>query len=236
MIVVGTAGNALREGLVVSRPTRLERCDYCLEIAGDPDSTFGRYYGGVLPSRLVASSDNFLAWPTLGQLIPGTVLVLPRQHAETMASLEPDARSELARVVAGLAERLASEVVLYEHGATAESGGGCGISHAHLHVSPVESPLDPSVVFDAPHRVASGYFAALEALGSSRNYLVFEGAGRAGYVDVMADGGEFPSQYFRQRLASVLEAGYPWDWRLAPQPEERVTATFERLTDPGVPR
>jgi diadenosine tetraphosphate (Ap4A) HIT family hydrolase len=235
---VGVDVPLLREGVFSSRPARwTDECDFCLEISGSSSSTFYRYYSELAPSRILASSEHFLAWPTLGQVLPGSFLIIPRDHVETMASLTGAFLDELREFVAELRTLMdPGQIVIYEHGARSDFGGGCGIYHAHIHLSPVPDHVAAAEVFDAEFLPAADYFEACAALHDSSQYLIFAGDHGAGYIDVEGGSREFPSQYFRQRLSALMGTDYPWDWRIAVQPEPEVIDTIARFAQRRVPQ
>src|SRR5687768_2245990 len=124
-------------------------CDFCREIEGGRETTFRQIYQQVTPSRIVLRSENFVVLPTIGQLFVGSVLILPRRHRETFATLGEAERRELPallnRVLSGVARF--GEPIIFEHGAVSQTGGGCGVYHAHLHVVPLPAPTLPSDLF-----------------------------------------------------------------------------------------
>ena len=50
-------------------------CEFCDELKGAP-SRFRAIYAPEHASRIVATSQHFVAMPTLGQLFPGSLLVV----------------------------------------------------------------------------------------------------------------------------------------------------------------
>ena len=108
----------------------ITNCEFCLEIA-EPESTrFAKIYGDILSSRIVASTGNFVAMPTLGQLFEGSLLILPKRHVETFADLCDSEKFEALRLIEEMKRgvRQFGHAFLYEHGAKCISGGGCGFT------------------------------------------------------------------------------------------------------------
>lgn len=201
-------------------------CEFCDELVGRP-STFSRLYSGVLSDRVVARAGSFVAFPTIGQIYPRYLLIVPEDHVENLAGLVPERMSELARFVEQLTERVAagSPWVAFEHGAAQATGGGCGIYHAHLHLVPLPRPIG---IGEALPRITHRFPTLAAALVASRavpEYLLFGTAEGYATLDISSNRQDFPSQYFRQLLVTALDASGPWDWRAMSHPEQALVDT-----------
>ncbi len=79
--------------------------------------------------------------PTLGAMVPGWLLAVPRTSVSCAAHLSSKSQMKLINVVkktAGLIENFGQEAVYFEHGAsTTGSLTGCGVDQAHIHVVPL---------------------------------------------------------------------------------------------------
>ena len=95
--------------------------------------------------RLVESAA-FVAIPSLGSIVPGWVLIVPRMPATNIATLSDEDRVELSsirlRVATILTAAFPGEVYEFEHG-PARAGGllGCGVEQAHVHMVPLDFDL-----------------------------------------------------------------------------------------------
>jgi diadenosine tetraphosphate (Ap4A) HIT family hydrolase len=165
--------------------------------------------------------------PSLGQLVEGHLLIIPKQHGCALADLPPDALGELVRLKTTLVKAIRSHYgtcVLFEHGARTETSGGCGISHAHLHVVPLPAEKDPRALLEVSfrhHRVNG--IADLASIEKDCPYLYYEDASGGSRVLYPAF---LPSQYMRRVLAKAL-GNQNWDWRNSGR-EEAVLVTRER--------
>ena len=101
------------------------------------DCIFCRIVGGELPSDEVASSSHSVAFRDIQPAMPHHVLVVPRQHIESAAALEPTHAEilsdmmQVARQVAeaeGVAER--GYRLVFNVGEDAQNS----VPHLHLHV------------------------------------------------------------------------------------------------------
>lgn len=209
-------------------------CEFCAEFQTDGPSRFRLSYQGVASHRVMARSRRFVAVPTIGQMLEGSLLILPVEHEETCAAMDEDARAEmlaLADEMVARCARLGSPIV-FEHGATAVNGGGCGIHHAHLHIVPLPRAVAPAELFPEGTAEAAGLAAAWRTLRGSSHYLLIGDGQRMLTRDLIAMPGEFPSQFFRRRIAEFFALETPWDWRNYPSVEQSMVRVLtESLMD-----
>lgn len=205
-------------------------CEFCDEFGTAASNRFRDLYRGIVSSRIVARTDNFVVIPTLGQLLQGSLLVLPVSHVETCAALDRIAREELSALVREVSRRVSmtGEPLVFEHGAHAETGGSCGIYHAHLHVVPLPRPEVATSLFPEHGATAPDLDVAWEALAGSRHYLLLATGSEVLYRDVGEELGRFPSQFFRRRIAERFDLPGPWNWRSYDHVEPALLRT---LTD-----
>lgn len=197
-----------QEPLMIKR----EGCEFCTELAGEP-SRFPSIYG--IQNRVVARFGEIVALPSIGQLFPGTLLLLPRFHIETFASqadaLGPDLQSAISALSARLREF--ANVVCFEHGAAEGTGAACGIYHAHFHIVPVPRPVTLRQ-FIPDYLSASGLHDGLSSLSDSTNYfMMLDSDGHVGYLDERYETRILTSQFGRRTLARIFEIDSDWNWR-----------------------
>ena len=75
---------------------------------------------------------NFVVIPSLGALVEGWVLVVPKEHRISMGALPAELRAEVEnierRVRRILRQRYGKPIVAFEHGPSGENHGtGCGV-------------------------------------------------------------------------------------------------------------
>jgi len=94
----------------------------------------------------LVQTASFVALPSLGAIVPGWVLIVPRIRSVNLAALTPAQRQDLAELRSTIVETLSAhfdgEIFEFEHG-PATAGGllGCGVDQAHLHVAPLHFDL-----------------------------------------------------------------------------------------------
>ena len=206
-----------------------EECPYCQE--------FERGYFVLeqknLGSRIINKTDHFLAFPSLGPLREGHVLIAPKEHIIGMSGIPEAQYDELEEIFKDIKTKIAEEYgnpIFFEHGdiSMKKRAGSC-IQHAHFHGVPANI-----AVVDYLNRHFKGkeinQLAELQKQTSTRTnkqepYLFLEEKGRR-YVFSVTE--VLPSQYLRQVVAVQLGTPTRWDWRTSPNLEEMLR-TRERL-------
>ena len=182
---------------------------------------------------VVASNRHFIALPSLGSLVAGWVLVVPRRPMPTLSLMNTEERQSLAALREELAGRLVAYgrvVYAFEHGGAAGGLVSCGVDQAHLHLVPLDFDLiDVASRHDLGWRPSSGIHDLSEAETDGQEYLFVEND------DVSMIG--FPktpiSQWFRQLIA--LECGVEeWDYKRNPNLERLEATAVELTTSRGI--
>lgn len=211
---------------------RSTTCQFCNELQRTHRTPFHDIYASILPSRIVADCQHFVAFPTLGQLVAGSLLVIPKQHVETFAQLTNELRTEALDLIKQLERRLQryGHIFLFEHGAESACGGGCGIYHAHLHLVPLPNPTRQDELVDFPVQRASNLLEAWTKVEDQLEYLIFrDGFGTVGYCLPGGSKLGFGSQYCRRRITEYFNLERPWDWRAYDSVEPFLLDTVETL-------
>lgn len=177
------------------------------------DPTVDRWNQAWYLFHVIAETDNFIAVPALGCIVPGYMLVLTKQHIFSMAQLKPHELVELESFVDLLSKKLTEKwapPVIFEHGACneTETAGSC-IEHAHWHLVPGNWDLLPiEINFE---KVS----AFEEFAGQKRGmaYLFFRDPFGNSYI---TNTSHAPSQLFRRKLADQLGKADEWDYAVFP--------------------
>jgi diadenosine tetraphosphate (Ap4A) HIT family hydrolase len=211
------------------KASSLVECDFCDEFSGGMRNYFSQLYVPVLRCRIMSSSDNFNVLPTLGQIVEGHTLIAPKAHytaaADFPAQLLPELKSVVDLVQSGIAATYGRSIV-FEHGMRGCSPGGCGVTHAHIHVLPLTPTNDPIDLIKAAYS-----FKTICDLGqiadtnTNTPYLYYEDTSSTKYI---FEADSLPSQYVRQLLARSV-GSRDWDWRNFPQ-ESSLFSTIGRLS------
>lgn len=165
---------------------------------------------------VLLQSEQFVAVPSKGSLVPGWVLVVPRRSVSSLAQLEKAERESLYLFVEQVSRHLQQSfgpLTAFEHGASGYgSAYGCGVDHAHLHLAPLPFDLASAVIANSKSffswRPVSGAF--WNAVDRERDYLALQSNNGNALV---ADQAPPVSQYFRRVIAHELGIGDRWDYR-----------------------
>jgi diadenosine tetraphosphate (Ap4A) HIT family hydrolase len=196
-----------------------DACSFCEEVVGAESislplvreffATFGKN------TRVLLETEKFFVVPSLGALLPGHILVLPKSHYYSIGEIPDSDLSEFECLVQNI--RLALSNVYgfcsaFEHGCVEGAGkAGACIDHAHLHLLPLSKNLQHQIDIRFGCGADIHSFSELREIVERRvPYLYYEapdGEARA-YKAFHA-----PSQFFRQLVfATDREAGN-WDWK-----------------------
>jgi diadenosine tetraphosphate (Ap4A) HIT family hydrolase len=206
------------------------QCDFCEELSGSSRNSFGQIYNGDPESRVLFGSEQFAVMPSLGQIIEGYLLIVPRRHWKAIGDLSAADVNELAVALHRVGEVLIKEYgpfVLFEHGTRSESVGGCGIYHAHLHATPLGTISDPvaALKLKFPYEELSELAEINDRTAGLSSYLFYRDSDGRFYI---FNTGPLPSQYMRQLIAEAM-GEQVWNWRAAGR-EDRLLATMRRLS------
>ncbi|MDQ1405963.1 MAG: hypothetical protein QOG55_1592 [Acidobacteriaceae bacterium] len=182
----------------------------------------------------IFESRNFVVIPSLGSLVEGWVLLVPKQHFISMGALSTSLGAELCQLkiqVVKLLSRKYGEMCAFEHGPSAANHEiGCGVDHAHLHILPLSFDLVQAAQVFMPSE-SRWTNATLEtcqdAFKSGKDYLYIEqpvGTGR------IATHSQFGGQIFRKAIAAQLGVPGKFNWRDYPY-TENVNRTVQTLSD-----
>lgn len=188
-------------------------CSICRELrTGEIDPAYRAHTAAT--QRVHRCGGGLAVIPSVSPLRLGHLLVVPDQHRCSVAQLEPTVRNHLPDLVRDLARRFGGgnqTALVFEHGLGLGHSGGCGITHAHLHVV----PASPSEVRRAreefagafPTESVSGLTNALQVFGSTTSY------GLLGELDdLLVTTSELPSQSMRKCVAKAIQSS-AWNWR-----------------------
>jgi diadenosine tetraphosphate (Ap4A) HIT family hydrolase len=213
------------QGFAVAGACERCACSLCAELTGAQPPLHTLLGVSAPPSRVLLESENWVVVPTLGPLVPGHIMLVPRGHFYSALAcpdlLLRECDAMIDRCVTRLRDLYDQPVVMFEHGAEPGTQKKCGacIEHAHLHLLPGPSSFVRSVTSEERNWVSARTLWGLRAeLGASAYLLAGELApGRAMFA--RRPNLEVPSQFLRRAFASEVGNDMTWDWRKFPQAE-----------------
>ncbi|NUP17960.1 MAG: methyltransferase domain-containing protein [Streptomyces sp.] len=170
-------------------------------------------------SRLVMRTRAADVLSGLGCMMPGYALVVPHHHALSVGELPKGERAHVFRtawLVAELIRRaFGGTVVLVEHGSSGsrEGRGGSCVSHAHLHLFPLEHGMDPESFVPPGSRRTTTSAGLATAAARHSNYYYCSWKQDEGHLLIDP---KLPSQYARRVWAGLLNEPDLWDWAAFP--------------------
>jgi diadenosine tetraphosphate (Ap4A) HIT family hydrolase len=182
-------------------------------------------------------SPSFVAIPTVGALIEGWLLIVPKIPCLSFAELPKPLFCEFETFlaeVAGAVNATFGSVSVFEHG-PARPGNliGCGVDYAHMHVLPAVCDLVQGAQSLAPA-------IQWRSVNSIADIQQFAGSG-SGYWFVKpnfnlddcyigtCDSVKPVSQLFRRIIANHLGKSHQFDWKLY-SGESIIAATVEKIS------
>lgn len=205
------------------------QCEFCDEFAGGTANSFVVHYANELVSRTILEQDGFRALPSMGQIVTGYLLLVPNTHYRAFADMSQEELNAAEALKTGLANQMRSaygSCLFFEHGARTAGSGGCGISHAHLHIVPFPAEKDPveALIRAFPFEEVA-HLRDFTRIPPGKSYLYYESVRGSRYVFYPPF---IPSQHIRRLLAEAL-CIQEWDWRQCGR-EDRLLTTLSRIS------
>lgn len=188
-------------------------CRFCNIVAGK--------YQFVDIDQPFASNEKFVAVASIGALIEGWSLIIPKEHQLSMRNVY--AKVEFVDFVKSIIPNLVLKygpLIAFEHGSNKEGSiTSCGTDHAHLHLVPFDGSLFPDLqssglkwaqcqASEIPLTVGNNEYLFYSELGSENVWQ-----NPLGYLHVL----EHPiSQFFRHLIAARNGLSKAYDYRQYP--------------------
>jgi len=182
-------------------------CSFCSIDADNP---------AILPwyNIPLLQTEHFVVVPSIGAVVPGWVLVLPKVHALSIAEVPRDQRNELKVLIKctkNLVEKQFGRATLFEHGAsTRDSLIGCGVDHAHLHIVPLQFSLISLALSDKVVSWVKRTHAPHDINDMHSDYLLIS---EDSFTCVIGHLQQPQSQYFRRLIANALGVPDQYNYR-----------------------
>lgn len=164
--------------------------------------------------------DRYLAFTSVGALVEGWSLAVPRAHSLNLLDDYTDSSFiDFVHAAVAAVEAVYGPVVVFEHGGQQEgSATNCGTSHAHLHIVPLGFSLQQAALeFDQELQWTSCSWSGLKECAGEQEYLFvadrFSGAETQGAVCILKEG---QSQFFRRVIAAKLGRSDESNYRAHP--------------------
>lgn len=183
----------------------------------------------------ICESESFLVVPVLGSIIEGYILIISKQHINSMAELKQQELRELNSLINLLGElaKKAYGVIptLFEHGtppAEAKMASQSSIYHAHMHLIPYEFKSSNEIIEESGMQLFNGIEDLHRFIGGG--YVYYRKHWGQEYITVNEI---LPSQYMRRKLADEVGKFNEWNWRAYPFIEnvEKTISTYQQFLE-----
>jgi diadenosine tetraphosphate (Ap4A) HIT family hydrolase len=208
-----------------------EGADLCQEMARNTDTSFARTYQGDPPTRHILGTENLALIADMSPLVAGHLLLLPKTHYLSFSHVIDDHLPELmnfVETIAPLYRETFGELLVLEHGSSADGNGNACITHAHWHLLPVDgAEVDRIIQAD---RLAYTDLTDLAELGSPRwTPRPYFYRCHRGHMRVYEPSPTTRRQYLRSVVGAVLSIETPlWDYALVIR-KELLRETMRRV-------
>lgn len=181
--------------------------------------SFRNYHAKEFYNEILFESTNFIVIPSLGSLVEGWLLIVPKtEYLSLRCICDDELLSELDILANSVKDVLVREyggVVMFEHGAiNKNSTVGCGVDYAHLHLVPSENNLirglEDFLDIKYDWKSVINLKEAILSLDISKEYLFYRDVNGDSFI---AQENAFPSQLFRKVIAHYINMSEEFDWK-----------------------
>lgn len=180
---------------------------------------------------IFAQNDDFFAISSVGALVEGWSLIVPRKHCCSMKDIytEKSFIEFSNKIIKALGECY-GPIIAFEHGPNREgSDTSCGTDHAHIHLVPYHSII--AQLDNIGLSWQKCYTDAVKGIVGNNEYLFYVEVGETlekslGQVHIL----EKPvSQFFRRVIADDLGIGEKYNYKIDPDTKWTLK-TIARMT------
>ena len=206
----------------------MEQLDFCRFCNIITNYSMGQIANNLSPiyDTVLYNTDNFLAVPALGALVPGYIMIMSKKHINSMAYLSEKEMAELINSVEYLKAILLKNFgilpILFEHGSAVGSSNksACCVEHAHWHLAPLRLSSSAEVI----QNTKAIKISDLQSIRTFKDkpYLLY--VNNKGDIYISCDT-ILPSQYMRKWMAAEIGRPKEWDWRLY-EFKDNITSTI----------
>ena len=162
-------------------------------------------------------SPNFVVLPSLGALVEGWLLLVPKKHYICFGAMPSSLDFEMSKLkdfVRSVLEQHYGQIWAFEHGPHKPNCDvGCSVDHAHLHLVPLKfdlvSAMD-SFLPQAASWIEANPNECRASYGRGEDYLYLEHP--TGKTQMISHSG-IGSQLFRRAIAAQIGIPQQFNWR-----------------------
>jgi len=165
-------------------------------------------------NKILYESDNFVVFPSLGQIVEGYLLITPKKHYIAIGEIPSELYPELDFVCKKVRKVISDNYekpIFFEHGPiSSEKRAGCCIEHAHFHAVPVKVDILSDLAKYFKYHKIKTFADIKKQFKKGIPYFYYESNVGKRYVFEVPK--SIPSQYIRRIIASKIGKPEIWDW------------------------
>ena len=169
-------------------------------------------------NKILFESDNFKVIPSLGSLVEGWLLVIPKEHYISYGEITDSMLlSELEKLISDVCKIVKNEYgdyIIFEHGPVIEkSFVGCGVDYAHIHIVPINLTLNKIIELSDQNiewHSADNIKATSNYINKGQPYLYFKDNLNNSYIGTSS---QIPSQFFRRIISKLIGKPEMFNWK-----------------------
>lgn len=180
-------------------------------------NNFSDFFATGLHNTVLFETQYFVVLPTIGSLVSGWVLIVPKNKYVNFSKITKVEQEDLLSLISTLDNFYKSfygSYVIFEHGPKiVKSIVGCGVDYAHLHIVPVKIDLKSKAhkyIDSEINWVALDELSQISEIVRDNEYLFLQDNFQKKYVCVSQFIG---SQTFRKVIADELGISDKYDWK-----------------------
>lgn len=172
-------------------------------------------------NTLLYQTAHFGVMPTIGQFVPGWLMLVSKTHSRCSLALSLDELTELSDLIQltrAVLEECYGPTLIFEHGPgnSRSITGGCCVEHTHIHIVPCEKQDKFLSILPFAKSYKCSLVELPSVLDSEIGYLLIGTKDTGDCCRVFPVQDVIPRQYLRQILAICSNQKECWDWRRYP--------------------
>jgi diadenosine tetraphosphate (Ap4A) HIT family hydrolase len=186
-------------------------CAFCRELQTGSLPDFCK---ADIDSRILHETSRFAVMADISPIVPGHVMIVPKDHILCYGAIEDTARDEFASLVNAVRTILRKHYgpsVILEHGTSSLEPVADHVTHAHLHIVPAAIDIRDSLT-NFNTTTISGLSDLSSWAARDEAYVYFESCGGERVVADRISG--IKRLFIRSEVAKRVGLPDPlWDWR-----------------------
>lgn len=178
-----------------------------------------KFHENKLQNRTLLESQNFRVIPSIGAIVEGWVLLIPKKHYVSFSEIDEtllfEAKNLGERTRALLHNTYQCEIVSFENGANSKNNLiGCGVDYAHIHFVPIKINLKKIIEKEFQIKIDWHNINSIVELKKYRKSSYFYI--RTEFTEFATIAPQPKSQLIRKGIANAVGKPNEFDWKKYP--------------------